>query len=110
MSSTRRAKITFCGQPCGELREIGTGPDRKYEFEYCDSFLKSNYRPLSLNLPKLNKIFLSSKLFGIFEGLAPEGKNREAQARANGTSPDDLFTLITLIGKHSDSAIKAESA
>lgn len=54
--------------------------------------------PLSLSLPKRSKSFSHRRCAPFFEGLLPEGSERDAVAGALGVSPDHAFGILAGIG------------
>jgi HipA-like protein len=101
----KRAVVYFLGQVAGFLTQVGHRGKTHYRFRYADAYLKSEHPMLSANLPKFPQVYISNRLFGIFEGLLCEGESRQIQQRAFGLSPDDLFGLLMITGPNSLSAI-----
>ena len=54
--------------------------------------------PLSLSLPKRSQSFPSRRCAPFFEGLLPEGAERDAVARALGVSADNAFGILAGVG------------
>ena len=68
-------------------------------FAYDDGWLSDDATPsLSLSLPKRSQSFPSRRCAPFFEGLLPEGSERDAVARALGVSADNAFGILAGIG------------
>ena len=79
----------------GQLMELTKG---NYEFVYDDAFLKDdNTPPVSVNMPKREKVYHSDILFPVFANLLPEGANRSVLCRINKVDEDDLFGMLEMI-------------
>ena len=66
-----------------------------YHFEYNDEFiLNENTYSISVNMPKSQKEYNSSKLFAIFQSMLSEGFNRELQCKALGIDINDDWSLL----------------
>ncbi len=79
----------------GKLKELARG---RYEFTYDDSFRhNSEMPPLSVNLPKSNKVYYSKNIFPVFTNMLPEGANRRALCRAKKVDEKDFFGMLQMI-------------
>lgn len=66
-----------------------------YHFEYDDEFISNkNTFPISVNMPKSQKRFLSNKLFANFQSILSEGYNRKLQSKALGIDSNDDWNLL----------------
>ena len=60
----------------GQLVELARG---SYEFIYDDAFMSDRSTPpVSVNLPKSNKVYHADHIFPVFTNMLPEGANRRA--------------------------------
>ena len=79
----------------GQLTELAKG---RYVFIYDDAFLADNTTPpVSVNMPKSQKVYHSDILFPVFANLLPEGANRSVLCRINKVDEDDLFGMLEMI-------------
>lgn len=68
-----------------------------YHFEYDSAFIEDvTLRPISVNMPKTQKIFHSRELFPYFKSILSEGENREQICRALRIDPSDDWSLLAL--------------
>lgn len=68
-------------------------------FAYDDDWLADDAAPpLSLSLPKRPGSFSHRRCAPFFDGLLPEGSERDAVARALGVSPDHTFGILAGVG------------
>ena len=68
-------------------------------FAYDDAWLADHAVPaLSLSLPKRSQSFSSARCAPFFEGLLPEGAERDAVAGALGVSPENVFGILVGVG------------
>ena len=68
-------------------------------FAYDGGWLADHAAPaLSLSLPKQSRSFSSARCAPFFEGLLPEGAERDAVAGALGVSPENVFGLLAGVG------------
>lgn len=88
----RRLAIYVNNQLAGVLTEKELG--RGYQFKYDDSYLNSDYNPISLTLPKRAEPFESEYLFPFFSNLLPEGSLRKVICRSSRTDEKDLFGML----------------
>ena len=69
--------------------------DVGFHFEYDDEFISNeNTFPISVNMPKSQKLYSSKKLFAIFQSMLSEGYNRELQSKALGIDTNDDWSLL----------------
>lgn len=75
----------------GIIREEKNG----YVFEYDDNYLSNEaYPPISLTLPKSNKIHSSKYLFPFFFNMLSEGYNKNVLLRSYKIDEKDYFGLL----------------
>ncbi len=68
--SYRKAIVKVNDRPAGRLEETEAG----YVFRYFDEYVKDEEaKPVSLTLPKSQKVWESPVMFSFFDGLIPEG-------------------------------------
>lgn len=68
-------------------------------FAYDDAWLSDDATPsLSLSLPKRSQSFPNRRCAPFFEGLLPEGTERDAVARALGVSAENAFGILAGVG------------
>ncbi len=86
----------YCGDVlAGQLTELAKG---SYVFIYDDAFLADNTTPpVSVNMPKSQKVYHSDVIFPVFANLLPEGANRSVLCRINKVDDDDLFGMLEMI-------------
>ena len=73
--------------------------DGQMQFTYTEEWLAGDSRPaLSCSLPRRREPFRRRMCRPFFEGLLPEGAQRDAVARVLGVSPDNEFGLLELLG------------
>lgn len=66
-----------------------------YHFEYENKFISNkNTFPISVNMPKSQKIYKSDRLFANFQSILSEGYNRELQCKALGIDTNDDWGLL----------------
>ena len=94
---TLRQGVAWHGdQVIGAVRET---ENHGFRFAYDDGWLADQAAPaLSLSLPKQSRSFPSAQCAPFFEGLLPEGAERDAVARALGVSPENVFGILAGIG------------
>ena len=69
------------------------------QFTYAAEWLAGDHTPaLSCSLPKRREPFRRRLCRPFFEGLLPEGAQRDAVARVLGVSPDNEFGLLEGLG------------
>lgn len=73
--------------------------DGQMQFTYAEEWLAGDRSPaLSCSLPKRREPFQRRRCRPFFEGLLPEGAQRDAVARVLGVSPDNEFGLLERLG------------
>ena len=71
--------------------------DEGYHFEYDAAFIENDTtRPISVNMPKSQKIYHSKELFPYFKSILSEGENRKQICKALRIDPDDDWSLLVL--------------
>ncbi len=79
----------------GQLAELAKG---EYRFTYDDSFLAdSSAPPVSVNLPKSNKVYHSKRIFPVFTNMLPEGVNRRSLCLIKKVDEEDYFGMLEMI-------------
>lgn len=69
--------------------------ERTYIFEYEDTYFTNLTKlPISLTLPKTNKVYTSQVLFPFFYNMLSEGFNRALQSRLLQIDEKDYFGLL----------------
>ena len=53
--------------------------------------------PVSVNLPKSQKVYHSERIFPVFTNMLPEGANRRALCRARKVDENDFFGMLEMI-------------
>lgn len=86
----------YCGDVyAGQLVELAKGD---YEFTYDDAFLADTSKPpVSVNLPKSQKVYHADKIFPVFTNMLPEGANRRALCRMRKVDEKDFFGMLEMI-------------
>lgn len=80
--------------------------DRKFEFEYLNSWLENDKAfPLSIMLPLNPKVYLDKMARPFFENLLPEAEIRYIIAKKFGISEKNIFLLLEKIGGECAGAI-----
>ena len=75
----RKVNVYYGEVYAGQLVELSRG---NYEFTYDDAFCADRSTPpVSVNLPKSQKVFQSDRIFPVFTNMLPEGANRRALCR-----------------------------
>jgi len=71
--------------------------DMGYHFEYDNEFIENVHtRPISVNMPKEQKVYHSRELFHYFKSILSEGENRRQICKALSIDPDDDWSLLAL--------------
>ena len=79
----------------GQLVELARG---SYEFIYDDAFMSDRSTPpVSVNLPKSNKVYHADHIFPVFTNMLPEGANRRALCRVRKVDERDFFGMLEMI-------------
>ena len=93
---TRALTVWWEGTVVGSL---ALDPDGQMQFTYAAEWLAGERSPaLSCSLPKRREPFRRRLCRPFFEGLLPEGAQRDAVARVLGVSPDNEFGLLEGLG------------
>ncbi|WP_303922536.1 HipA N-terminal domain-containing protein [Draconibacterium sediminis] len=88
----RKAKVFRNGQLVGVLTQHS---NNDYEFRYDDTwFADKDLPPISLTMPKSQKIYKSNCLFPFFFNMLSEGVNRQLQSRHLKIDEHDYFGLL----------------
>ena len=91
----RKVDVYYGDVFTGQLVELARG---SYEFIYDDAFLSDkNTPPVSVNLPKSQKVYHADHIFPIFTNMLPEGANRRALCRAKKVDESDFFGMLEMI-------------
>ena len=91
----RQVYVYYGNMYAGRLTELAKG---NYEFVYGDAFLADKKSPpVSVNLPKSQKIYHADHIFPVFTNMLPEGANRRALCRAKKVDEDDFFGMLEMI-------------
>ncbi len=94
----RQASIVFKGQQAGILAQLDEG---SFTFQYDPSWVHDwSKPPISLTLPKTEKLYHAAFLFPFFYNMLPEGTNKQAVCRLNRIDRDDHFGLLMVIAKN----------
>ena len=91
----RRIKVYCQGIFAGLLEELPEGGCR---FIY-DDLYKSNpaLPPVSVNLPKSQKVYYGEALLPYFQSILPEGRNRIVFCTENRIDENDWFGMLTAL-------------
>lgn len=93
---TRALTVWWEGAVVGSL---ALDRDGQMQFTYQEEWLAGDRSPaLSCSLPKRREPFRRRLCRPFFEGLLPEGAQRDAVARVLGISPDNEFGLLERLG------------
>ena len=93
---TRALTVWWEGAVVGTL---ALDRDGQMQFTYAAEWLAGDRTPaLSCSLPKRPEPFRRRQCRPFFEGLLPEGAQRDAVARVLGVSPDNEFGLLERLG------------
>lgn len=94
------AQVRLHGRPAGLLSREESGEG--WCFEYLAEY---DGPPLSVTLPVSRRLFTWDSFPPFFEGLLPEGVNRESLLRANDLEETDLFGMLLAAGEDTVGAI-----
>ena len=93
---TRSLTVWWDGEVVGSLALDRRGAMR---FAYAPRWLAEDFAPpVSFSLPKRPASFSTRECLPFFEGLLPEGAQRDAVAAALGVSPGNTFGLLAELG------------
>ena len=91
----RKVYVYYGDIYAGQLVELGRG---SYEFIYDDAFmLDRRTPPVSVNLPKSQKVYHSDHIFPVFTNMLPEGANRRVLCRLKKVDEKDFFGMLEMI-------------
>ena len=91
----RKVDVYYGDVYAGRLVELAKG---SYEFIYDDAFLSDRSTPpVSVNLPKSQKVYHSNQIFPVFTNMLPEGANRRALCRLRKVDENDFFGMLEMI-------------
>ena len=91
----RNVDVYFGDVYAGQLTELAKG---SYQFTYDDAFLAdSDTPPVSVNMPKSQKVYHADRIFPVFTNMLPEGANRRALCRVKKVDEDDFFGMQEMI-------------
>ncbi len=91
----RKVNVYFGEVYAGQLVELARG---NYEFIYDDAFLSDKSTPpVSVNLPKSQKVYHADHIFPVFTNMLPEGANRRALCRIKKVDENDFFGMLEMI-------------
>ncbi len=91
----RKVDVYYGDVFAGQLVELARG---SYEFTYDDAFFSDpNTPPVSVNLPKKQKVYHSDHIFPVFTNMLPEGANRRALCRFRKVDEKDFFGMLEMI-------------
>ncbi len=89
-----RLEVVYKGKiKAGELWVDKEG----FHFMYEDAFIEdANTLPISVNMPKDQKVYHSIELFHYFKSILSEGENRTQICKALSIDPSDDWSLLVL--------------
>lgn len=91
----RRVYVYYGDVLAGQLTELARG---SYEFIYDDAFMSDRSTPpVSVNLPKSQKVYHADHIFPVFTNMLPEGANRRALCRVKKVDESDFFGMLEMI-------------
>jgi len=91
----RKVDVYYGDVFAGQLRELARG---SYEFVYDDAFMADRSTPpVSVNLPKSQKVYHDDHIFPVFTNMLPEGANRRALCRVRKVDEKDFFGMLEMI-------------
>lgn len=91
----REVDVYYGDVYAGRLVELAKN---SYEFTYDDTFLAdTNMPPVSVNLPKTQKVYHANRIFPVFTNRLPEGANRQALCRARKVDENDFFGMLEMV-------------
>jgi len=94
----RQADILYKGRKAGLLTQNDNG---SFTFLYDNIWLSDNSTPpISLTLPKTNKMYKSEHLFPFFYNMLPEGTNKEVVCKLMRIDRDDYFSLLLITAQY----------
>ena len=91
----RKVYVYYGDVLAGQLTELARG---SYEFIYDDAFMSDKSTPpVSVNLPKSQKVYHADHIFPVFTNMLPEGANRRALCRVKKVDESDFFGMLEMI-------------
>ena len=91
----RKVDIYYGDVFAGQLVELSRG---NYEFTYDDTFLAdTGTPPVSVNMPKNQKVYRAKRIFPVFTNMLPEGANRQTLCRLRKVDENDYFGMLEMI-------------
>lgn len=91
----RKVDIYYGDVYAGRLVELAIS---SYSFTYDDAFLADHSTPpVSVNMPKSQKVFHADHIFPVFTNMLPEGANRRALCRMMKVDEQDFFGMLQMI-------------
>ena len=91
----RKVDVYYGDILAGQLVELAK---ESYEFTYGDAFFADrNTPPISVNMPKSQKVYHSDRIFPVFTNMLPEGANRRAICRMRKVDENDFFGMLEMI-------------
>ncbi len=90
MNGYRTAEIYVRDNLAGYLSQTDEG----YQFAYTSDYVNSQFPPVSITMPKTEKIYESKVLFPFFDGLIPEGWLLDIVTENWKIDPRDRFSLL----------------
>lgn len=92
----RRLTVWFSGVRVGELAQDEAG---RLGFQYDPAYIAApETLPISVSLPKSERVFDERACLPFFDGLLPESQQRSAVARTLGVSENNTFSLLDRLG------------
>lgn len=91
----RKVDVYYGDVYAGQLVELARD---SYEFIYDDAFLAdASVPPVSVNLPKSQKVYKANHIFPVFTNMLPEGGVRRALCRMKKVDENDFFGMLEMI-------------
>ena len=91
----RKVDVYYGDVYASQLVELARG---SYEFIYDDAFMSDRSTPpISVNLPKSQKVYQTDHIFPVFTNMLPEGANRRALCRVKKVDETDFFGMLEMI-------------
>ena len=91
----RKVAVYYGDIYAGRLTELARG---NYEFAYDEDYLADkSLPPVSVNLPKTQRVYHAERIFPVFTNMLPEGANRRALCRARKVDEQDFFGMLEMI-------------
>ena len=91
----RKVDVYYGDVFAGQLVELARG---SYEFIYDDAFMSDRGTPpVSVNLPKSQKVYQADHIFPVFTNMLPQGADRRALCRVKKVDETDFFGMLEMI-------------